>query len=553
MQPPAPRGRGSHLEPANRFTLRTVERDLDGLDADDLAALARRPTRYVVDHAVGIVSENDSPDVPFRFSLNPYRGCLHGCAYCLVGETPILMADGTTRPLADLRVGEAIYGTVLKGRYRYFTRTPVLAHWQTVKPAYRIRLADGTELVASPDHRFLTQRGWKYVAPAEVGQRPYLTLNDWLLGIGGFTSDSARTADDQPGYLTDLRIVSIDSLGIQLPMYDITTGTGDFIANGIVSHNCYARPSHEYLGLNAGLDFETIIFVKERAPALFRDWLARPAWVPEPITLSGVTDPYQPAERDYRLTRGCLEVALEALQPVSLITKNALLTRDLDLLAPLASQNLVHATVSVTTLDDELARSMEPRASTPAARGYGARPGRPDHSRPERRRGPRPPGGREGGRRGCRRVRAAAPAGCRRGGVSRVAGPPSAQLARAGRGPHPGDARRQAQRPALRPAHVRRGRDGRADRPPVQALRSPPEPGWAPAGLRHQPLPPAPALLGAGVAVLMRRAPPGYVTFTVAVPVMELFAESVTVTVCAPPRLSLTLKTCWPLSAAVKV
>jgi hypothetical protein len=95
---------------------------------------------------------------------------------------------------------------------------------------------------------------------------------------------------------------------------------------------CFARPTHEYLGLNAGLDFETKIYVKHRAPELFREWLGRDGWRPEPICFSGVTDCYQPAERRYRLTRGCLEVALEARQPVSIVTKNALVTRDLDLL-----------------------------------------------------------------------------------------------------------------------------------------------------------------------------------------------------------------------------
>src|SRR5262245_46440951 len=113
--PPGPHGRGSHLDPPNRFTLRVIERDgdaLDGVDAETLTALSRRPTKYVGERAGGVVSENDSPDVPFRFSLNPYRGCEHGCSYCMVGETPILMADGTTRPLAQLKVGDAIYGTV---------------------------------------------------------------------------------------------------------------------------------------------------------------------------------------------------------------------------------------------------------------------------------------------------------------------------------------------------------------------------------------------------------------------------------------------------------
>jgi len=131
---------------------------------------------------------------------------------------------------------------------------------------------------------------------------------------------------------------------------------------------CYARPTHEFLGLNAGLDFETKIFVKEAAPELFREFLARDSWQPEPIAMSGVTDCYQPAERHFRLTRGCLEVAAEARQPLCLITKNALVLRDLDLLQEMAAGNLIHVYLSITTLDAELARSMEPRTSTPAAR-----------------------------------------------------------------------------------------------------------------------------------------------------------------------------------------
>lgn len=131
---------------------------------------------------------------------------------------------------------------------------------------------------------------------------------------------------------------------------------------------CYARPSHEYLGFNAGLDFETRIVVKQNAPQLFREFLARPNWRVEPITFSGITDCYQPAERQFQLTRRCLEVALECRQPVSVITKNALVLRDLDLLQPLADQNLVHVFVSITTLSPELARDMEPRTSTPEAR-----------------------------------------------------------------------------------------------------------------------------------------------------------------------------------------
>lgn len=131
---------------------------------------------------------------------------------------------------------------------------------------------------------------------------------------------------------------------------------------------CYARPSHEMLGMGAGLDFETKILVKHEAPRLLRAALCKPGWAGEVIVMSGVTDCYQPAERRFRLTRGLLEVMLEARQPVGIITKNALVLRDLDLLTQLAELRLVQVNVSVTTLDAELARSMEPRTSSPAAR-----------------------------------------------------------------------------------------------------------------------------------------------------------------------------------------
>jgi DNA repair photolyase len=211
---PGPKGRGSHLRPPNRFEKIHLELLPEALEQDEeyRALLANPKTEYLTDRSRSIISENDSPDIPFRYSINPYRGCLHGCPYC------------------------------------------------------------------------------------------------------------------------------------------------------------YARPTHEYLGFNAGLDFETRILVKEDAVALFRAFLNRPSWRPEPIALSGVTDPYQPIERHFRLTRGCLEVAVEARQPMSLITKNALILRDLDLLRDLAADNLTHVNISITTLDPALARSMEPRTSTPAAR-----------------------------------------------------------------------------------------------------------------------------------------------------------------------------------------
>jgi DNA repair photolyase len=129
---------------------------------------------------------------------------------------------------------------------------------------------------------------------------------------------------------------------------------------------CYARPTHEVFGLSAGLDFETRILVKQEAPALLRRELARPSWRGEVIAISGVTDCYQPAERRFRLTRGILEVMNEANQPTGLITKNALVRRDIDLLAPMAERGLAHVFLSITTLDAELARTMEPRTSPPA-------------------------------------------------------------------------------------------------------------------------------------------------------------------------------------------
>ncbi len=213
-QPLIIRGRGAGIQPANPYLPILQEGDWEHVaeDIEYLAELGRPQTAYLPDDSQSIISENDSPDIPFRYSVNPYRGCAHGCSYC------------------------------------------------------------------------------------------------------------------------------------------------------------YARPTHEYLGLSAGLDFETKVMVKHRAAALLRNWLARPAWRPEPITFSGVTDCYQPAERDFRLTRACLEVVLEANQPVHLITKNALVLRDLDLLSALAAKNLVRVAVSITSLSQELTRIMEPRTSSPAAR-----------------------------------------------------------------------------------------------------------------------------------------------------------------------------------------
>ena len=131
---------------------------------------------------------------------------------------------------------------------------------------------------------------------------------------------------------------------------------------------CYARPSHEYLGLSAGLDFETRIFVKHDAPELLRKELAAPGWQPQMVALSGVTDPYQPVERKLEITRRCLQVFSEFRNPVGIITKNDLVTRDIDILTELSHYSAAGVRISITSLDKKLADRMEPRASRPAQR-----------------------------------------------------------------------------------------------------------------------------------------------------------------------------------------
>ena len=353
------------------------------------------------DHTREILSHNDSPDVGFSWSVNPYRGCFHACAYCMAGETPILMGDGTTRVLADIRAGDVVYGTVLRGMYRRYARTPVLAHWQTLKQAFRVTLEDGTTLVASGDHRFLTERGWKYVTgrTCGAGQRPHLTAGNSLLATGAFTQSPpldpcsnvrvrgglaehlrffhlaapciVRKRDIEGRALKNparLRVMSVEPLGIELPMYDITTGTGDFIANGVVSHNCYARPTHEYLGFGAGTDFDRKITVKPEAPRLLREAFERRSWKGELVVFSGVTDCYQPLEASYRLTRGCLEVCAEYRNPVGIITKSPLIERDLDLLQEIQRTARVSVSVSVPLWNREHAHALEPYVATPQRR-----------------------------------------------------------------------------------------------------------------------------------------------------------------------------------------
>ena len=131
---------------------------------------------------------------------------------------------------------------------------------------------------------------------------------------------------------------------------------------------CYARPTHEYLGFSVGLDFESKIMVKMDAPKLLREELSSPKWKPQEIFISGITDCYQPVERKLKLTRGCLEVLAEFKNPVGMVTKNFLITRDIDLLSELARHKAASVAVSITTLDNKLRGILEPRTSPPAAR-----------------------------------------------------------------------------------------------------------------------------------------------------------------------------------------
>jgi DNA repair photolyase len=165
-----------------------------------------------------------------------------------------------------------------------------------------------------------------------------------------------------------LRVVSIEPLGMTLPLYDITTGTGDFIANGVVSHNCFARPTHEYLDMNAGRDFEKEIIVKVNVPEVLRKELARPSWKRAHIAMGTNTDPYQWVEGRYKLMRGIWEALRDAANPCSVLTKSPLLLRDLDLMLEVAERTEISACLSVPTLDEKAWRASEPHTPHPRAR-----------------------------------------------------------------------------------------------------------------------------------------------------------------------------------------
>ncbi|MDR6904819.1 DNA repair photolyase [Agromyces sp. 3263] len=497
--------------------------------------------------------------MPFGWTINPYRGCSHACTYCIDPETQITMSDGREKPLWSVEVGDEVLGTRAGGRYRRYAPAKVVAKWSTRKPAYRVVLADGSEIVASGDHRFLTDRGWKHVtgAMSGPGQRPYLTTGNSLQGFGraGLRSQISVLSDayasgyltgmirgdglmfertyrranggvnnvnqfrlaladrealartrtyreqfgvatnrfefsgprenrramsgirtarrdayeaitgliawpDEPsdewaaGYLggvfdaegscsrgilrisnkdeavltaieralaafdltfvreparpngvvnirvtgglpvrnaffsvaqpaitrklaiagvavktnADLRVVSIDALDEEVELMDITTTTGDFMANGVVSHNCFARPTHTYLDLDAGDDFDRQIIVKVNVADVLRPELAKPSWRHEPVALGTNTDPYQRAEGRYALMPGIIDALTESDTPFSILTKGTLLRRDLPQLVEAAKRVPVDLAMSIAVYDHELQQSVEPGTPSTKAR-----------------------------------------------------------------------------------------------------------------------------------------------------------------------------------------
>ncbi|WP_159796899.1 intein-containing Rv2578c family radical SAM protein [Puerhibacterium puerhi] len=500
--------------------------------------------------------------MPFRWTVNPYRGCSHACAYCVAPTTLVLMADGRQKPIGDLVVGDRIIGTRRDGTYRRYVQTEVLGRWSTVKRAFRVTLQDGTQIVASGDHRFLTGRGWKHVARAEPGegQRPFLTTRNALMGFGlGMASEAyaqpTASADYRRGYLAamirgdgmridktyrrrdtgapyrvtifrlaladdealararellaaegiptstrpfspasatrrpitaiytsrrrdlaaidvlcewpteasfewsrgflagifdaegscsrgvlrvsnadeqilrrtsaaldrfaipnvrerarpngvatirvtggesvrrrffhlvdpaisrklaitgaavktsaPLGVVAVEDLGYEQEMVDITTGTGDFVADGVIAHNCFARPTHQYLDLDAGKDFDSQVVVKVNVAEVLRAELAKKSWRREPVALGTNTDPYQRAEGRYRLMPGIITALADSGTPFSILTKGTLMRRDLPLIAQAAGKVEVGLGVSLAFADEELQQLVEPGTPTPRAR-----------------------------------------------------------------------------------------------------------------------------------------------------------------------------------------
>src|SRR5256886_1126586 len=383
MSPPDVPGRGTAANRPNRYEPLHVELEPDP-DSDAPPA----PTAFYRDTSRTILAENDSPDIGFRFSLNPYRGCEHGCIYCTGPETQILHADMAWRPIGAVRVGDVLFGFdefPEPGRTRKFRPAVVEAVWGSRRPTLRL-VTERTEVVATPEHRWLQARGFRWSETRQLAPRcplrpaPVVVEDfDGAYRIGflggffdaeGYNGDSLRLSqvdvsvlervqryaaglgfrfelEPRPGMASTLRLAGrlVDRIrffstcrpailrkigalygcemnvepeavlavepGPVADVVDIQTSTGTFFAAGLATHNCYARPTHEYLGFSAGLDFERRIMVKEDAPALLRQALAAPRWEPQVVALSGNTDCYQPVERRLGLTRRRLEAFVE--------------------------------------------------------------------------------------------------------------------------------------------------------------------------------------------------------------------------------------------------
>ncbi len=328
-------------------------------------------TRFYEVRARSIVNRvPERSRMPFRWTINPYRGCSHACTYCMAGETAILMADGRTKRLAEIRVGDAIVGTALEGIYRLLSPTRVQAHWSSVKPAYRVTLQDGRELIASAEHRLLTRHGWAHVIGTDRGlpRAPHLTTDSELMGTDVSIVRTRPIEGRAVKASAELNVASIEPLGTAMRLYDITTATGDFIANGVVSHNCFARPTHKYLDFDAARDFEREIVVKVNAPEVLRVELARRSWMREHIALGTNTDPYQWVEGRYRLMEGIWEAMRDFANPCSVLTKSPLLLRDLPLMLQIAERTSIGACLSIPTLDQKAWRATEPHTPNPRSR-----------------------------------------------------------------------------------------------------------------------------------------------------------------------------------------
>jgi DNA repair photolyase len=378
-EPRKPPGRGTSSNPPNRYESLHLEPDPDPTWDDD-ASVPPAPTVFYRDASRSILAENDSPDVGFRFSLNPYRGCEHGCVYCLGPDTPILHADMTWRPIGTVQVGDVLVGfdeEPVRGQTRKLRPAVVEAVWWSRKPTLRL-VTDDTAVTTTAEHRWLgaeTSR-WTRTDALSRGRRLlYMPMVPDRAARDAYERTPLALAPPQAFEGAEvafgremnlaLEIVRAIEPGPTADVVDIQTSTGTFFAAGLATHNCYARPTHEYLGFSAGLDFERKIMVKDDAPALLEQALRAPAWEPQVVALSGNTDCYQPVERRLGITRRCLEVFAHFRNPVAAITKSALVARDADLYRDLARHDAAHVTLSITTLDPELARRMEPRAARP--------------------------------------------------------------------------------------------------------------------------------------------------------------------------------------------